>query len=432
MFDLLNKPSNEVDEEDLRQLIAQKVPEGEQIEYKGDLPSKARTTDPWRQGKGSIGDYARNQILKEIAAFANAQGGMLLLGMKESKEKPPVAVEISELPRCADLADRISKMAGACVEPKIPQLEAFGVPTNGEDGVVIVRVGRSQKAPHRVEPTLECPVRRADRSEVMTMREIQDLTLNVSRDSERFEKGLSERLQRFEQEFKKLSNPDRSFGVRLTAVPVSADVQFEQVFRNGGIGEYSADWCKVTTIGEDQPLDNPRIFWNSEWSPILRGARLDTFSYTEALLHFEYREIHCDGLLEIGLFDCRDLLFLEFNAMPVLFANTITWARHVRNLSASPLTDYRIEVEIVQRGNEARVGNPDPIQYSMALQISRQDGNTQMLDESFPPIRSVKFPQYSVGEDLTSSELLQKFMRDFWHSLRKDFRQGSALRILNP
>jgi len=58
------------------------------------------------------------------------------------------------------------------VELQLPRLEVFAVATKEENGVIILRIGRSRLAPHRVTKTLVCPVRRSDRCEAMTMREI--------------------------------------------------------------------------------------------------------------------------------------------------------------------------------------------------------------------------------------------------------------------
>ena len=44
------------------------------------------------------------------------------------------------------------------------------------------------------------------------MREIQDMTLNVSRGLERLERQLSERSDRFRQEFKRLRTPEKCMG----------------------------------------------------------------------------------------------------------------------------------------------------------------------------------------------------------------------------
>ena len=95
MIEVLSKPADQINIDDIKALITSKVPEGEQIEFKESLPTKKQTPDPWTTGKDQIGDPAKNKILAEVVAFANAHGGALVLGIKESDTKPPVATKIS-------------------------------------------------------------------------------------------------------------------------------------------------------------------------------------------------------------------------------------------------------------------------------------------------------------------------------------------------
>lgn len=196
MIEVISKPADQISIGDIESLIDSQVPESEQIEFKESLPAKKGNTDPWMEGK-NIGDRAKNEILEEVVAFANAYGGVCLLGIKESSTKPPVAAEISPIPRCAELAERLKLVFRDCVEPQLPQIEIIPIKTDDESGVIIVRVGQSRLAPHRVTRTLVCPIRQSDRCEKMTMRQIQDLTLNISRGLERLKERLLERSERF-------------------------------------------------------------------------------------------------------------------------------------------------------------------------------------------------------------------------------------------
>ena len=248
MIAVLSKPKDEITIADIQDLIDSEVPEGEQIEFKGTLPAKGDgTPDHWMSEQKRIGDRAKNGILKEAIAFANAHGGALLLGIKESESKPPTAAEISPIPRCAELAERLKLVFRDCVEPQLPVLDIFSVPTDSESGVVIIRFGRSRLAPHRVTKTLVCPIRRADRCEEMSMREIQDMTLNISRGLERLDKRLSERSERFGEEFNRLTSPEDAFGFRMTAAPVGDEIRFDRVFHQRKIIEkYNVPWHAVT------------------------------------------------------------------------------------------------------------------------------------------------------------------------------------------
>ena len=87
-------------QEDVDALLAAKVPEGERLEFKQELSAPKGKKDPWATDK-KLGDAAKKQILHEVVAFANAYGGTLLLGIAETKSKPPVADRVIPIPHCA-------------------------------------------------------------------------------------------------------------------------------------------------------------------------------------------------------------------------------------------------------------------------------------------------------------------------------------------
>ncbi len=249
MTDLYSKPASEFCPADITAMVTSSLPEGERVEFKRSLPAAKGKRDQWKIGN-EPGDKAKNEILEEVTAFANAYGVFLFLGVEESSTKPASAAGIAPVPRCTELAERFKLIFRDCVEPQLPALEVFAVPTDQDDGVVIFRVGRSLSAPHRVTKTLVCPVRRADRCEKMTMREIQDMTLNVSKGIERLERRLSDRSTRFSAEFERLRSPNDAFGCRFAAVPTSDGIRFESVFQNGTIIEgLDVRWRNVILNG---------------------------------------------------------------------------------------------------------------------------------------------------------------------------------------
>ena len=163
MIEILSKPVDRIGRGDIESLIALKVSESAQIEFKAGLSTKAHSADPWISGDGKIGNRARDALLEEVTAFANAFGGALILGLRESDAKPPVADEIAPVKRCVDLSERLKLMFRDCVDPPLPMIEIVGVPFRDDCGVIVIRVGRSRLAPHRVKTTLTCPIRRQDR-----------------------------------------------------------------------------------------------------------------------------------------------------------------------------------------------------------------------------------------------------------------------------
>ena len=125
MIDILTKPADQLSINDLQALIDSSVQEDERIEFKRDLPAETGQ-DSWYEGR-KLGKKAKTAILEESVAFANAFGGVLILGIdeKESKNGPGVADKISSIPRCADLANRLESIFHEWVEPHIPGLKLF-------------------------------------------------------------------------------------------------------------------------------------------------------------------------------------------------------------------------------------------------------------------------------------------------------------------
>ena len=404
MTDLLSKPASEICPADIDAMVASALPEGERVEFKRSLPKAKGKPDSWEDGR-EPGDKAKNEILEEVTAFANAYGGVLMLGVDESSTRPAAAAEIAPIPRCAELAERFKLIFRDCVEPQLPALEVFAVPTDQENGIVIFRVGRSHTAPHRVTKTLVCPVRRADRCEKMTMREIHDMTLNVSKGLERLERRLSDRSKRFAREFERIVSTDDAFGCRFTAVPTNDDIYFERVFRNGTLLEgIGVPWRVISLNG--RPMTEiacgPRA-----WRALLRGTRSDNrtpqVEYTEdGQLNQKkvdwnfYHEIHCDGLVEFGgLHGPRwEHQYFPPKWLFVMFGNLLLWVDNVRQLSRSISAEYVLEVELYMPSR-----TPLPID--------------DYGDVYWPPDNpNLKFPYYVINGDSNIQDILATFYRD--------------------
>ena len=432
MIGVLSKPPQEIDITDIEALIQYHVPEGQQIEYKKALSAKAQDADPWAEGQDRISDRAKNSILKEAVAFANAYGGALLIGIEQSDTKPPLATGIAPIPRCAELAERLNLVFRDRVEPLLPRPEIFAVRTDGESGVVIIRLSRSRLAPHRITGTLVCPVRRADRCEDMSMREIQDMTLNVSRGLERLEKALSTREDRFSQEFQRLATPEDAYGMRLTGVPVGGDVRLAQVFHNNTVSPECLN-PNVVVFRQDedgtqhQVLDLRKMLGLSpyNWRPMVRAARAEEAHKNRDTTYraMYYMECHCDGLVELGFVSVRmhdgSTFGVPNRPYPIAadspvaeFVNLAIWANQLRNTALAPASEYALEIEIRVYGGEVPVFQDE------------YDG--------FGKLRPGKwhFPRYSLGDAAEVPTIAAIFERDFWHSLGRDVGKAQGTFII--
>lgn len=120
-----------VDAKLLAQACADRMPEGN-IDFKRDLPAKD--------------DRGRAEFLKDVCAFANADGGDLVYGLHDEDGRAKEVTPIRSEPADAALR-RLGQLADAGIEPRVPGLRFHSVEFDG-GYVLVVRVPASYDAPH--------------------------------------------------------------------------------------------------------------------------------------------------------------------------------------------------------------------------------------------------------------------------------------------
>jgi Putative DNA-binding domain len=229
---ILRKPLSEITIDDLQNLITAEARETGELEFKGALPfqpqkGQPQIADRWIEKGDRIGDYARDEILAELTAFANAEGGTLVLGLHETKDEPRRAERLDPLPNCERLVRRLLDASEDIVEPRLRSIEARALPVDtAGSGYVVLRVGKSAAGPHRLRSTREFYIRRGERAAKMDVREIKDLTLNLARTGDRIEQVFQERRDLAATRFRRLMKaPDKGgpgpLILRSTGVPMT-------------------------------------------------------------------------------------------------------------------------------------------------------------------------------------------------------------------
>jgi Putative DNA-binding domain len=137
---MISKPLDQITPEDVIELSNRGTYENQVVEFKRELQGDRGRPDPWMTG-GDFTNYARDRLLREIVAFANAQRGTLILGIEETEDNPPRAAAVRPIPRIYDLALRLEEAAHACIDPRLPALQVRGVAMDDAGrGVLIFRV----------------------------------------------------------------------------------------------------------------------------------------------------------------------------------------------------------------------------------------------------------------------------------------------------
>lgn len=140
---MIGKPIDTLLKADIDALVANEVREGRTLDYKAEL-----SLDNPDQ---------KQEFLKDVSAFANASGGDLIYGVRESRVdgvptgipeeargfRPSVATFDAE-------TGRIMSVIKDCLQPRLVGVQAKWVDGYPDGAVLVLRVPRSWNAPHMV------------------------------------------------------------------------------------------------------------------------------------------------------------------------------------------------------------------------------------------------------------------------------------------
>lgn len=397
---MFGKPLAFLTPDDINRLCREQVRESDVVEFKEALSAK-NGRDAWHGGADRIGDLARDKIVNELIAFANAHGGTLVLGIAETRDKPARAEKVCPIQRCADLAERLSRALADTVEPPLtPFPTIVPIPTEGDAGVVAFQVAASRNAPHRHRSTRESYIRRGEQAVAMTMREIQDLTLQVERGLASLEQQFAGSARRFDDNCRQ--SPIK-LGLRGTAIPMTPlsvdvpnDTKISPFFKQfkGTFGQREVD----VSI----PL-SPHNF-----RAILRGVRATDSRSDETSVSVE---IKSSGSIElIFLRPRRENLALPATWFAGLACNALSILDYIRQSAGAPGTEYGLELAVYAASQTP---------------ILAYDGDG--LGGSTWNVGFVTFPRYSVRDRTQFADIVELVDRDFWNAA--GLTGGPALRI---
>lgn len=210
---MLNRSLDEITPEHFAQIVENGVEESRTIDFKkdyGEVDGRKRKL---------TGDMKR-ELLADVSAFANTDGGDLIIGVRESAGK---AVEIVGL----DLEDpdaellTIQNIIRDLLEPRVTGIVTRAVPVDEGRVVLIIRTPRSWIAPHRVKPDNRFFARNSSGKYPMDVAELrQAFTLGevISERIKRFRLDRLGTIERGEIPFPLVSGPLAAFHI----VPLSA------------------------------------------------------------------------------------------------------------------------------------------------------------------------------------------------------------------
>ena len=425
------KPLDQLDQEDIRELEREGTPEGQLFEIKGSVPGKDGP-DPWhepvKEGRSRSGPraYAKREIFKELSAFANTDGGWCVIGLEETSSSPKRVKKYRPVPDCHELAARLEAAARSWFDPPVPSLRCRGVEMgDSAEGVVVCRVPPSPEAPHRlnVEITQRAFRRDGDESRPMSMREIQDLTIEKARGMARVDQAFAAQQENYLLVRIPESEDLKEIGFRITLVPLSRPLAIdrpyahEDLFRRqpSVMGSFAGGGSLGLRAIDRDSLGRT----TSPPQPILRGGqRLWQWHFLKQFEHHEKR-YHEIALVEVLGNGTVDIIVKSNRAPPGLSmhwilteaANAFRIVERTRLLGGNPDAEYVMEIEL---RFDARVTGRFPGEFHLGL-LSQEDNFTGVLGP-YPLL----LPRYLVGPRETFPVLLKAVMNDLNNAVRRE------------
>lgn len=367
---LLEAPLTEITFHDIDVLIAEEAEEDLRLELKRELPANDRQVDPWMQDGRKIGNPARDGLAKEVVALANAYGGVIVVGVDETKDHPKRACgpDAYLIPRAVECAERLQQSLDQIIDPPLPMLSVRGVTKPGapdEQGVLIIRVPASPRAPHGHGRPAQAYMRRGSRSEPMTMRDLQSVFFETRTRGEKVDRIRADRADKFQRlEHQRMTTGIRTpegiknysyhcASFRCSAIPVD----------NIGIRAYDPN--PVSYFVRPAQLTTPSIpgafgqapFFKP-WRPRSGGAEL----YESGHNYLSRWQIDNYGMIEVAGFRlAKPYTSYDFVVTPdwftVVAAQVMAMVEQARMLARRPDVEYVLECQLINRQGIVRAAH---------------------------------------------------------------------------
>jgi len=156
---LLTKALNEITIADLQALIENQAPESRRLEYKRDL---------WTRNKDG-----NKEFLKDISAFANSQGGDLIVGIEETEGRPNALVGVDVNDTGAETLALEERLQSG-LEPRLSGVRPLWLTLGNGKHILLIRVPDSLSGPHRILSTSQFYARRNGGAYPMDTHELRD------------------------------------------------------------------------------------------------------------------------------------------------------------------------------------------------------------------------------------------------------------------
>ena len=173
-------------ESDLKTLVSNRTQESRHLEYK---------SAPYGADESAKGKKPSNELAKDVSAFANADGGQILIGMAEEGGRASGIIGIGGNTDAEKL--RMEQMIASNIDPRIPGLDISAIPLAGSKHVLTVDIPPSVCKPHQVKSSGLFYIRQGSGNQRLDVSQLRDLFVGSEAIMARAEAFRHERMGRF-------------------------------------------------------------------------------------------------------------------------------------------------------------------------------------------------------------------------------------------
>lgn len=135
---IFRKPLRDVEEQDIQRLISDQLEENSYLDYKSDI---------------DFSEKGKKELAKDISAFANSSGGVIIYGIEEEKNKDgiPLPVEPIKGIESSIERERIENVILNNISPKVQlEIKRIQLSSDSSKSVFVILIPQSLQAPHMV------------------------------------------------------------------------------------------------------------------------------------------------------------------------------------------------------------------------------------------------------------------------------------------
>lgn len=268
---MIERATNEWTLSDFQAIATAGIPESQKLEFKADF--EQGNQERWRARQDQITSRSRDALAGEIVAFANAFGGVLLLGICEARQSDGIRVSAGlgdPIPAVAECADRLESSLRDVIDPPLALLDVRPIKASDDgSGFLVIKVPQSLSAPHGVGRPAQAFVRRGASCEPMTMRDLQhvfwEARTAIDRVNATFDRQHKLFEEAIERRFISSAHPPHLF-YRVTVVPARS-FQIPQLPQIFGRGEF-----QVQHVPFQASQPTMLTFQAPRWRPVAGGV----------------------------------------------------------------------------------------------------------------------------------------------------------------